>query len=134
MGGRINPEALAKRSDTPTRKLVVRVLQDCGAMLQSEICATLGLHRNTVYRLMRRLHESRLVFVESWTHTRNSNTLCRVWALRTSDDQRDAPKPPRKQRRDINSDYYARHKALLAAKQAVKKSGKAITVWTGLMT
>lgn len=132
MGRSINSDALRRRSNTAEQRLILATLEACGAMLQVEICRALGLHRNTVFRVINRLHESRLVYVEGWSHHPDSNTLSRTWALRTSEEQRDAPKPKPKPRVDINRDYQARHRARLAAQRAVKRADTP-NIWNGLL-
>lgn len=132
MGRILNPAALGRRSDTATQRLILAALETSGAMLQVEICKTLGMHRNTVSRVINRLHEGRLVFVESWVHPEASNTLSRSWAVRTSDEQRDAPRPKPKPRVDVYRDYQQRHKARLTTRRYVKRATET-NIWNGLL-
>jgi hypothetical protein len=132
VGRTINAAALGRRGNTATQRLILAALESGGAMLQIEICAALGMHRNTVHRVLQRLHKSQVVFVESWVHPAESNTLTRSWAIRTSNDQCDAQRPKPKRRTDINRDYRHRHKAVLATWRSLKR-GDAPNIWNGLL-
>lgn len=128
----MNQAMLSRRGDTATQRLIIALLRDSGAMIQAEICSTLGLHRNTVYRVLGRLHKSRVVFVESWVHPASSNTLTRAWDLRTTEKQSDATRPKPKVRSAVNQDYRDRHKARLAARRSVKRADEP-NIWRGLL-
>lgn len=129
----MSPEVLARRSDTPQQRLVLATLTECGAMLQCELAQHLGLHRNTVQKVVERLHKNGLVFVSAWVRPKRTNALSRAWAIRTSEYQRDAVKPPRKPRRAVVRDYYVRHQARILARRALER-GDPTNPWKGLMT
>lgn len=128
----MNQAMLSRRSDTATQRLIIALLRANGTMIQAEICSALGLHRNTVYRVLGRLHKSRVVFIESWVHPASSNTLTRSWDLRTSDEHSDAARPKPKVRSAVNQDYRDRHKARLAARRSVKRADEP-NIWKGLL-
>lgn len=116
-------------------RLIVAVasfIRDCGPVPAYEITKALGSNRQGVGKCVHRLYDAKAVFVREWVHPESSNCIVPVWEWRAHSRQRDAKRPERKTKRQINIDWNARHSAYRSVKQKIGR-GTTATVWTGLL-
>ena len=111
---------------------IAELVYDQGPMSGYEVIQITGAHKSIVSEIFIRLHEARAVYIKGWTHPGNSNCLAPVWGWRTHPNQRDAKRPRRKSRTEINQDWNRNHAAIRSVKQKVKR-GSAASVWAGLI-
>lgn len=111
---------------------VAKFIRDFGPAPAYEITRALDLNRQVIGKCVHRLYDAKAVFVREWIHPDTSNCLSPVWEWRSHSRQRDAKRPERKPRRQINIDWNARHAAYRSVKQRLDR-GTTPSVWAGLL-
>ena len=111
---------------------VAKLLVEEGPMCVHDLVVAIGSHRAVVSKAAYKLHAARKIYIRSWAHPGDSNTLSPVWAWRTCKGVRDAKRPEPKPRAQINKDWNARNSALRGTKQRLYR-GTQVNIWAGLL-
>lgn len=123
------PEGFVKGA---VRVQVAEIVRDIGPIPGHDVVQILNKHRAVIGRTLQALHGVDLVYIHSWTHPGDSNTLAPVWAWRTSARQRDAKRPPPMTQTEVNIRWNARHAAYRNTIQRAKR-GTVASIWAGLL-
>ena len=103
-----------------------------GPVSGHEIGIEVQSHRAVIHKVLKKLYEAKVIYIQGWVHPGDSNCLAPVWAWRTSSFQRDTKRPAPKTRTEINKTWNRNHAAYRSIKQRMAR-GTPTNVWTGLM-
>lgn len=117
---------------TKTRIQIAELVRDIGPIPGHDLVQFTGKFRAVVSRALYDLRDAGLIYIHSWTHPGDSNTLAPVWAWRTSKHQSNATRPAPMTQTEINIRWNARHAAQRSAAQRAKRGTKP-SVWAGLL-
>jgi hypothetical protein len=101
---------------TEPRAIILERLKTIGPMLAKEIEAECGLGHEGTRKAINAMHAAGLIYVKDWPHL--TVQRARLWALKTSRNQIDAPKPAKGTNAEYQATYRARHKRVLKARRS----------------
>lgn len=117
---------------TPVRLIISRLLCAEGPMLGWDVHLATGCHKNTVHRVVHGLHAAGILYIAGWGHPGESNAVAPIWAVKVTGDERDARRPRKKPRTEINRDWNMKNRAYKNAQQRATR-GTPASVWSGLL-